>query len=78
MLVDNSHSVFTTSVDLYRCVWYYEVYLIDQNQRNEVYVIIGYVRSQAENLDCLVCNAGMSVRKSFAETSYMDWIDRWK
>lgn len=46
---------------------------IDQARRQEVYNFIGYVKSQTDHVDCIVCNAGMSIRKSFTETADDDW-----
>ena len=37
----------------------------DQTKREEVYKFINYVKSKTEHLDCLHCNAGMSICKSF-------------
>ena len=38
-----------------------------------VYAFIGQVKSKCDHLDCLVCNAGMTIRKSFTETRDEDW-----
>ena len=34
---------------------------------------INYVKSKTDHLDCLHCNAGMSIRKSFTEYTDKDW-----
>ena len=31
------------------------------------------MKSRATHLDCLICNAGMSIRKSFTEYEDKDW-----
>ena len=46
---------------------------IDQTNRSEVYQFINYVKSNTDHVDCIVCNAGMSIRKSFTETTDEDW-----
>lgn len=46
---------------------------VDQSKRDEVYSFIEVVKSQCETVDCIVCNAGVSIRKSFTETSDEDW-----
>lgn len=51
----------------------FEALNIDQTNREEVYDFINYVKSKTNHLDCLVCNAGMSIRKSFTETTDADW-----
>lgn len=35
--------------------------------------MIKYIKGQTSHLDCLVCNAGMSIRKTFTETTDLDW-----
>ena len=46
---------------------------IDQSQRAEVYGFIDRIKKECETVDCLICNAGMSIRKSFTETTDEDW-----
>ena len=46
---------------------------IDQTQRQEVYKFIGLIKEECSTVDCIVCNAGMSIRKSFTETTDEDW-----
>ncbi|MBO5585349.1 MAG: SDR family oxidoreductase [Bacteroidaceae bacterium] len=45
----------------------------DQTRREEVYQFIARVKEECETIDCIVCNAGMSIRKSFTETEDEDW-----
>ncbi len=75
MLVDKGYYVYTTYVgpQLTEKIDCYEAHLVDQTIREDVYAFIDYVKSQVDHLDCLVCNAGMSIRKSFRETSDLDW-----
>lgn len=51
----------------------YEAIHADQTSRKDVYDFIAYVKSKTKNLDCLVCNAGITIRKSFTETEDSDW-----
>lgn len=75
MLVSKGYYVFTTYVgsDFVEKINNYEAIKIDQTQREEVYQFISYVKSKTTHLDCLVCNAGMSIRKSFTEYEDKDW-----
>lgn len=75
MLVDKGYYVFTTYVGptFTEKINNYEAHLVDQTKRDEVYAFINYVKKQTDHLDCIVCNAGMSIRKSFTETTDADW-----
>lgn len=75
MLLSKGYKVFATYVgpDFEEKIDNYEAHKVDQSKREEVYKFIDYVKSQTEHLDCLVCNAGMSIRKSFTETTDLDW-----
>lgn len=46
---------------------------IDQTNRSEVYQFINEVKAKCNTIDCIICNAGMSIRKSFTETTDEDW-----
>lgn len=75
MLVSKGYYVFATYVgpDFEEEIENYEAKKVDQTKREEVYDFINYVKCKAEKLDCIVCNAGMSIRKSFLETTDADW-----
>lgn len=75
MLVKKGYYVFTTYIgpEFTEKIENYEAHLVDQSNREDVYGFINYVKSQTPHLDCLVCNAGMSIRKSFTETTDADW-----
>lgn len=75
MLVEKGYYVFTTYVgpEFTEKIENYEAHLVDQAKREEVYEFISFVKSKTGQLDCLVCNAGMSIRKSFTETTDGDW-----
>ncbi len=46
---------------------------VDQTSRKEVYGFLETVKGQCQTIDCIVCNAGMTIRKSFTETTDADW-----
>ena len=46
---------------------------IDQSLRVEVYNFIQKIKNECDTVDCIVCNAGMTIRKSFTETTDADW-----
>lgn len=75
MLVEKGYYVFATYVgpDFNEKIDNYEAHKVDQTKREEVYHFINYVKSKTDQLNCLVCNAGMSIRKSFTETTDVDW-----
>jgi len=75
MLLGKGYKVFATYVgpDYMEQIENFEAVKIDQTQRVEVYQFIEHVKSKIEHVDCIVCNAGMSIRKSFTETTDDDW-----
>lgn len=75
MLISKGYYVFTTYVgaDFTEPIDNYEAIKTDQTKRDDVYKFIEYVKSRTTHLDCLICNAGMSIRKSFTEYEDKDW-----
>lgn len=51
----------------------FEAIETDQSSRKEVYDFISYVKGNIDHIDCIVCNAGMTIRKSFTDTKDEDW-----
>ncbi|MBQ8969055.1 MAG: SDR family oxidoreductase [Bacteroidaceae bacterium] len=45
----------------------------DHSQREATYAFIDFIRKHSDSIHCIVCNAGITVRKSFTETSDRDW-----
>lgn len=45
----------------------------DHTDRRQTYDFIDFIRQQTETIDCVVCNAGITVRHSFEETTDADW-----
>lgn len=75
MLIEKGYYVYATYVgpefsDKLDC---FEAIYTDQSKREDVYSFISYVKSKCDHLDCLVCNAGVTIRKSFTDTKDEDW-----
>lgn len=75
MLLEKGYYVFATYVgpDFEENMDNFEAHKIDQTKREEVYRFINYVKNQTNHLDCLVCNAGVSIRRSFTEMKDIEW-----
>jgi 3-oxoacyl-[acyl-carrier protein] reductase len=75
MLLSKGYYVFATYVgpEFKEKIENFEAIYTDQSSREEVYRFISYVKTKTDHLDCLVCNAGMTIRKSFTETLDSDW-----
>ena len=46
---------------------------INQSNRSDTYKFIEYVKSKYSTSGCIICNAGVSIRKSFTEGTGEDW-----
>ena len=75
MLLSKGYYVFATYVGpaLSEKLENFEAIETDQSSRKEVYDFISYVKGKVDHVDCIVCNAGMTIRKSFKETKDEDW-----
>lgn len=75
MLISKGYYVFSTFVGNQPDVSLenYEAIRTDQTSRQDVYEFIKYVKSKTNHLDCLVCNAGITIRKAFTDTADSDW-----
>ncbi|MBO5382235.1 MAG: SDR family oxidoreductase [Bacteroides sp.] len=75
MLIQKGYYVFATYAfnDIDENICNLETFKCDQTNREEVYNFIYYVKSKTNHLDCLHCNAGISIRKSFTEYEDKDW-----
>lgn len=75
MLLAKGYYVFATYVgpEFETDLPNFEPVLVNQGSRAELYRFINYVKSKCDHIDCLVCNAGVSIRKSFVETTDADW-----
>lgn len=75
MLLAKGYKVFATYVGE-TCdekIDNFEAIKVDQSKRIEVYAFIQYVKSKTDNIDCLICNAGVSIRSSFTEMKDLEW-----
>ncbi len=45
----------------------------DHSDRKQTYSFIEFIRKQSQEVHCIVCNAGITVRHGFTETSDSDW-----
>lgn len=51
----------------------FEAHIVDQTKRAEVYKFINYVKTQTDHIDCMICNAGVNIRKPFDEMNDNEW-----
>lgn len=75
MLLGKGYKVFATYIgpDFEEKIENFEALKVDQTNRKEVYQFIDYVKSQTDQLNCLVCNAGVSIRRTFTEMKDSEW-----
>lgn len=74
MLISKGYYVFATYVGKpIEKIENFEAILTDQSNRDEVYNFITYVKRNVKHIECIVCNAGLTIRKSFTETLDEDW-----
>lgn len=75
MLISKGYYVFVTYVgpEFTDKIENFEAVRVDQTIRGELYQFINYVKQYTDKIDCIVCNAGMTIRKSFIETTDTDW-----
>ena len=75
MLISKGYYVFSTYVgpDFEEKIDNFTACKVDQTKREEVYQFIDFVKCQTDHLDCIVCNAGVSIRRSFTEMKDEEW-----
>ena len=75
MLLSKGYYVFATYVgpDFTERITNFEAIKTDQTSRQEVYGFLDYIKGKTDHIDCIICNAGLSIRKSFSETTDEDW-----
>lgn len=75
MLIQKGYYVFSTYIgpDFEEKTDNLEAIKIDQSKREDVYRFINHVKSKTNHLDCLVCNAGATIRKSLTEMNDSEW-----
>lgn len=75
MLIGKGYRVYATYVgpDFEEKIENFEAVKVDQSDRKQLYAFIERIKKQCESVDCIICNAGLSIRKSFTETTDKDW-----
>lgn len=75
MLLSKGYHVYATYVgpDLDEKIDNFEPVKVDQTKREELYRFINHIKQNCESVDCIVCNAGMSIRKPFTQGTDQDW-----
>jgi 3-oxoacyl-[acyl-carrier protein] reductase len=75
MLLEKGYKVYATYVgtDFNEEIENFEAIKVDQSNRNELYTFIAKIKKECTAIDCMVCNAGISIRKSFTDTTDSDW-----
>lgn len=49
------------------------VFQADHSNRRDTYRFVDFIRSNTDSVDCIVCNASITVRKPFDQTTDADW-----
>ena len=75
MLIGKGYRVYATYVgpDFVEKIDNFEAVKVDQSDRKQLYAFVERIKTQCESVDCIICNAGLSIRKSFTETTDKDW-----
>lgn len=75
MLLSKGYRVYATYVgpDFSENIENFTAVKVNQCNRDELYSFIALIKKECASVDCIVCNAGMSIRKSFTETTDNDW-----
>ena len=75
MLISKGYHIYATYVgpDFTEKIENFEAIKVNQGNRKELYAFIEQIKKECTSVDCIICNAGMSIRKSFTETTDNDW-----
>lgn len=75
MLLSKGYRVYVTYVGtgIDEPLENFEPIKVNQSNREELYSFIAHIKENCASIDCIICNAGMSIRKSFTETTDNDW-----
>lgn len=75
MLIAKGYFVFATYVgsEFEENLENFRPLKVDQTNRNSLYTFIRLIKETVPQVDCVVCNAGMTVRKQFLEFTDADW-----
>lgn len=50
-----------------------EVWKVDQSIRSQTYEFLEFVKKQFSHVDCIICNAGVTIREQFQDSTDEDW-----
>ena len=66
-LLKKGYKVYATYVgnDFTEEIENYKAIKVDQSNRNELYKFLAHIKEECTTIDCIICNAGMSIRKAF-------------
>ncbi|MBE6285661.1 MAG: SDR family oxidoreductase [Bacteroidales bacterium] len=75
MLIGKGYRVYATYVgpDFEEKIENFEAVKVDQSDRKQLYAFIERIKGECDSVDCIICNAGLSIRKSFTGTTDKDW-----
>ena len=75
MLLSKGYKVYATYVgtDFNENIENFTAIKVNQCSRDELYSFITRIKKECTSIDCIICNAGMRIRKSFTETTDNDW-----
>lgn len=75
MLLSKGYKVYATYVgeDFKEEIDNFIATKVNQCNRDELYSFIARIKKECTSVDSIICNAGMSIRKSFTETTDNDW-----
>lgn len=75
MLIGKGYRVYATYVgpDFEEEIENFKAVKVDQSDRKQLYAFIERIKGECDSVDCIICNAGLSIRKSFTGTTDKDW-----
>lgn len=75
MLLDKGYHVFSTYVgpNFEESIDNFKPIKVDQTKRDDTYRFINYVKSKTDHVDCIICNAGMTIRNTFTDFTDLQW-----
>lgn len=75
MLLSKGYKVYATFVgeDFKEEIDNFIAIKVNQCNRDELYSFIARIKKECTSVESIICNAGMSIRKSFTETTDNDW-----
>jgi 3-oxoacyl-[acyl-carrier protein] reductase len=59
--------------EMKQCKFDLQVTQVDQSVRAQTYTFIESIKKDYSHIDCIVCNAGITIRKKFQDSKDSDW-----